>query len=51
MVRKRLAYLIVTSVLLSIVTMGVSVSAQNEVYLEPQNSTVHIGETVDVRSG
>ena len=43
---RKLTYLIVASVLLSLFAMGVS--AEDEVYLEPQNSTVRIGETVDV---
>ncbi|MHC1584022.1 MAG: cohesin domain-containing protein [Methanosarcinales archaeon] len=43
---RRLTYLIVASVLLSLFAMGVS--AEDEVYLEPQNSTVRVGETVDV---
>jgi len=47
MVRKRLAYLIVASVLLSVCAMGVSAEG-DEVYLESTSSIVQLGETVDV---
>ncbi len=47
MIRKRLVYLIVASMLLSLFTMGVS-AHDNKVYLEPRNSTVQPGETTDV---
>ncbi|VUT27734.1 MAG: hypothetical protein SYNGOMJ08_00284 [Candidatus Syntrophoarchaeum sp. GoM_oil] len=48
MIKKGLSYILVAIVLLSVFAMGVSVSAQDGVYLESATSTVDVGEMIDV---